>query len=90
MTVQKQDIGIYSDWNEFNKALKNTFNKTAEADIESEEEGAVLYFVELDPKKDKSRDSVLSLCKLKTLEYRIYRKLREKLRNYIGNKNKNR
>ena len=47
MTVQKQDIGIYSDWNEFNKALKNTFNKTAEADIESEEEGAVLYFVEL-------------------------------------------
>jgi hypothetical protein len=28
-------------------------------------------------------DQVLSLCKLKTLEYRIYRKLREKLRTFI-------
>lgn len=25
---------------------------------------------------------MLSLCKLKTLEYRIFRKIREKLRNY--------
>jgi len=26
---------------------------------------------------------VLSLCKLKTLEYRVFRKLREKLRNFV-------
>lgn len=28
-------------------------------------------------------DSVLSLSKLKTLEYRLFRKMREKLRNYV-------
>jgi len=43
--------------------------------IEDGEEGSVLYFVS-------SENKVLALCKLKTLEYRIYRKLREKLRNY--------
>ncbi len=30
---------------------------------------------------------MISLSKLKTLEYRIYRKLREKLRNYLNSPN---
>ena len=39
-------------------------------------------------------DRVLSLCKLKTLEYRIFRKIREKLRGFYrredaANKNSN-
>jgi len=29
---------------------------------------------------------VLSLCKLKTLEYRVFRKMREKFKNYLSNK----
>ena len=29
---------------------------------------------------DNEKDETLCLCKLKTIEYRIYRKLREKLR----------
>ncbi len=29
------------------------------------------------------QEKVLSLCKLKTLEYRVFRKLREKLRNFV-------
>lgn len=29
-------------------------------------------------------DRVLSLCKLKTLEYRLFRKMREKLRNTLS------
>jgi hypothetical protein len=33
-------------------------------------------------------DKVLSLSKLKTLEYRIFRKLREKLRNFVDNSSK--
>ncbi len=49
----------------------------------------MLYFVRKGKSKEES-DVVLSLSKLKTLEYRIYRKLREKLRNYLNQpKNKN-
>lgn len=35
---------------------------------------------------EKSWDEVLSLSKLKTLEYRLFRKMREKLRNYLSMK----
>jgi len=43
------------------------------------EEGNVLYFM----KRDKNGyDKTLTLCKLKTLEYRLFRKMREKLRNF--------
>jgi len=40
----------------------------------------VLYFVKKDSKNQTTK--VLSLAKLKTLEYRLFRKMREKLRNY--------
>ena len=33
-------------------------------------------------KDDERKDQVISLSKLKTLEYRLFRKMREKLRNY--------
>jgi hypothetical protein len=46
----------------------------AKSDIATDEEGNVLYFL--------ADDKVLSLCKLKTLEYRLFRKMREKLRNF--------
>lgn len=37
-------------------------------------------------KEDANQDEILSLSKLKTLEYRLFRKMREKLRNYATNK----
>lgn len=52
-----------------------------------EEEGAVLYLVKRDAAFP-ALDEVLSLCKLKTLEYRLFRKMREKLRHNVG-KDKN-
>jgi len=33
-------------------------------------------------KEDPSKDEILSLSKFKTLEYRLFRKMREKLRNF--------
>jgi D-Tyr-tRNAtyr deacylase len=48
--------------------------------IREAEEGAVLYFV-MNHKQD--NEKMLSMCKLKTLEYRVFRKLREKLRNFV-------
>ncbi len=52
----------------------------AESSIHSEEEGSVLYFL---ADYQTPQEHVLSLCKLKTLEYRVLRKLREKLRNFV-------
>ena len=41
----------------------------------------MLYFVKTD--KD-GKETVVSLTKLKTLEYRLFRKMREKLRNFYS------
>ena len=79
--VNYQKYDNFKDWTTFNLALKKIFTDVAVSDIEVEEEGSVLYFV----KKDKEgRQETLSLSKLKTMEYRVYRKLREKLRNYAS------
>jgi hypothetical protein len=43
----------------------------------------VLYLTQRHKSGDPSKDKVLSLSKLKTLEYRVFRKMREKLRNYF-------
>ena len=48
-----------------------------EAPIESREEGVVLYLVK---RFNSGKEELVSLCKLKTLEYQVFRKLREKLR----------
>ena len=48
-----------------------------------------MYFVKRN-KQDPEESEVLSLCKLKTLEYRLFRKMREKLRNFHASKNDDR
>ena len=57
--------------------LCKVFRDVAKAEIATDEEGNVLYFIQRG-----SKDKILSLCKLKTLEYRLFRKMREKLRNF--------
>ena len=79
--VKCTEMGTFQDWVALNKTLKKKYIDVAEASIESEGQGSVIYMVQTTP--DGKRD-VLSLSKLKTLEYRIYRKLREKLRNFIS------
>lgn len=39
-----------------------------------------------DSSGDNTKDKVLSMAKLKTIEYRIFRKMREKLRGFYNNK----
>ncbi len=58
----------------------------AKSKIVEEEEGSVLYLIKRD--KDRLKDEVLSMCKLKTLEYRIFRKIREKLRHFYKDNKK--
>ena len=67
-------------------ALCRVFKDVAKSEIAQEEEGNVLYFIkrpntEIAPNE---KSEVMSLCKLKTLEYRLFRKMREKLRNFYG------
>jgi len=82
--VKYFDMGAYDNWQAFNQALKKIYVDVSKATIDSEEEGSVIYLVETD--KD-GHQKTLSLSKMKTLEYRIYRKLREKLKNFMKEKN---
>lgn len=67
-------------------ALCRVFKDVAKSEIAEEEEGNVLYFIKR-PNPDAASETqikseVMSLCKLKTLEYRLFRKMREKLRHF--------
>ena len=72
-------IGIYKTKIELFEGIQKIYKSIAEKSILYEEEGDVLYFVNDTDKK------VISLCKIKTLEYKIYRKLREKIKNELNN-----
>jgi len=76
------NVGTYDNWTTLNQTLKQIYIDVATAKIDSEEEGSVIYLTKVD--ETEGRQETLSLAKLKTLEYRIYRKLREKLRGFIG------
>lgn len=57
--------------------------------IKDAEEGCVLYLVKrvkpvTESQLKNAKDEVISMTKLKTLEYRFFRKIREKLRNFYG------
>lgn len=69
---------------DLNKQLKITYEKVCSSSIEDEGEGNVLYFVELNEKMEET--NVLSLCKLKTTNYRLFRKMREKLKRMLFDK----
>lgn len=77
---------------EFNEAVFKLYKIVGKASLEESGEGAVLYFVKESVSSDGASSyvpdsmKVLSLCKLKTLEYRILRKLREKLKSCIADK----
>lgn len=79
--VNIDSLGAFSDYDKLCDALSHEFMNVAKATIREAEEGAVLYLVKRD-REDPKKDEVISLCKLKTLEYRLFRKMREKLRNY--------
>ena len=80
--VKIQDLGTYKNYGTFCDQMETTFKDVAKSPIAQDEEGNVLYFI------DKSNQKVLSLAKLKTLEYRLFRKMREKLRGFYSSEKK--
>ena len=75
--VNYNKVGIYKNKNELFEGIHRVYKEIAEKSILYEEEGDVLYFV------NESNNKVISLCKVKTLEYKIFRKLREKIKNEL-------
>lgn len=77
--VDAVSLGTFTQFEVMADSLCKVFKDVAKSEIAKDEEGNVLYFV----KKGKDgKDQVLALSKLKTLEYRLFRKMREKLRNF--------
>ena len=81
--VNADQIGIYTDYDRMCDDLEKEYVKVSGKSIREEEEGAVLYMVKRH-REDPTKDEILSLSKFKTLEYRLFRKIREKLRNYAN------
>lgn len=76
--VHIDSLGVFDNFNNLCDNLEVTFKNVAKSSIAQDEEGNVIYFIKRDLKSQK--EEVLSLAKLKTLEYRLFRKMREKLR----------
>ena len=62
-----EQLKIYMD-NKYNEVLLKTIKESGE--------GSVVYFTE---KEENGEEKVISVAKLKTFEYRFYRKIREKI-----------
>jgi len=82
--VAIQTLGTFSDFSTLCDSLCRVFKDVAKSEIAQEEEGNVLYFIKRPAAQSSEPAVVLSLCKLKTLEYRLFRKMREKLRNFYS------
>ena len=79
--VHALSLGLFDDYDTMCNTLCTVFKDVSKSEIAKDEEGNVLYFIKRS-KEGSSKDQVLSLTKLKTLEYRLFRKMREKLRNF--------
>lgn len=86
LSIQIEIITQTSSLDTLNYELAKIHNNISSSSIIQQGEGCVLYLVIRDPTKQ-SEDKVASLCKIKTLEYRLFRKIREKLKK-INNNNK--
>ena len=82
--VAIQTLGTFESYPALCDSLCRVFKDVAKSEIAQEEEGNVLYFIKRPAESSTEPSKVLSLCKLKTLEYRLFRKMREKLRNFFG------
>ncbi len=82
-----ESFGLFNDYDSLCNGVYKGFREVAKSKIADEEEGSVLYFIKRNKSGNFKDDKVLSLAKLKTIEYRIFRKMREKLRGYFKHQN---
>ncbi len=78
--VSCESKGTFSTLAELRGCLKDVYVQVATDSLENEEEGLALYLAT----KGLPEDYTLSICKVKTLEYRIYRKIRETVKRQLS------
>ena len=75
-TVSIDKSEIFQKYENIKIYLDNKYNEILLKTIKESGEGSVLYFVEIE---ENGNENVISVAKLKTFEYRFYRKIREKI-----------
>ena len=83
--VKFSEKGTYKNFQSLNKELEKIYEDISKETLDVGGEGCVLYFIR--ENNNEKKEEVLSLCKVKTLEYRIYRKMREKIKSLYSKKN---
>ena len=81
---QYSKIGPINEINSFYMTMRDVYLHVLKSPVTLEGEGSVVYFSSVD---DKNNEKIISIAKLKTLEYRIFRKTREKLKTVVKEKN---
>ncbi len=88
--VSYESKGLFDNIKGVRETLLKAYIETGKASLYSEEEGVVMYLVKRSPVPAVLADDfTLSLCKVKTLEYRLYRRLREILRQQMSKSMRN-
>ncbi len=76
-------IGPVKTLADFYKTMTEIYVNVLKSSIEKEGEGSVAYICS-DENNDEKQKKIISICKLKTFEYRIFRKIRENLKLMIS------
>lgn len=87
-TVPYEKSPLLNTKEEFDKYMNEIYTKVLHSSVEEYGEGQVCYFCKVNKisnsnEVSKTNIEVLSLGKLKTFEYRFFRKLREKLKSFV-------
>jgi hypothetical protein len=89
--LDRVDYRVYPNFKRMEdliKQLRKIYNEVGSSPCEADGEGNVLYFMACNSESNQSkpRDKMVTLCKLKTLEYAFYRKIREKAKTMVTRK----
>ena len=81
--VPKRKIGPFNDINLFLNKIKEKYLYVLRSSLDSQGKGSVLYISSIDSNKE---EKIISVCKLKSLEYMIFKKIKEKLKEKVKQK----
>lgn len=82
--IQITQVGNYESQEDLKKSMLDLYFKVTTGPIRNYEEGVIMMLVLRNPSCP-SEDRVLSWSKIKTIEYKIFKKVKDKLKNYWEN-----
>lgn len=79
--IPTKTIGVYSDINDLKTAIISLYEQVSIGSIRDFEEGSIMMLIQRDPSNPEN-DKVLSCWKLKNIEYKVVKKIKEKLKGF--------